>query len=255
MPKILVVDDEVRIRELLRKSFNMAGYEVVTVPSTQQSLELIFKEPFDLILLDVRLSLGESGISILKKIREFQRKVPVVVYSGVLTPELEIEARRAGANEVLSKDIDILQLVAQIGKIIKSKDSLFQWPSEKKEKIVLIVDDEEGIRRVLREFFNRKGYKTLEARNGEEAVQLVRSQKVSVALLDIKMPGMDGLTALTKLLEINPKLGVVMTTGIQDDEKVKKAIELGAYGYVLKPFDFLYLELVVMSKLIIAEGD
>jgi DNA-binding NarL/FixJ family response regulator len=69
------------------------------------------------------------------------------------------------------------------------------------------------------------------------------------------MPGMDGLTALTKLLEINPKLGVVMTTGIQDEEKVKKAIELGAYGYVLKPFDFLYLELVVMSKLVIAESD
>jgi len=254
MPKILVVDDEVRIRELLRKSFTMAGYEVVTVPTAQQSLELIFKEPFDLILLDVRLSLGESGISILKKIREFQRKVPVVVYSGVLTPELEIEARRAGANEVLSKDIDILQLVAQIGKIMKSKDRLFQGPSAKKEKIVLIVDDEEGILRVLREFFNRKGYKTREARSGEEAVRLARAEKISVVLLDMKMPGMDGLDTLKNLLEINPKLGVVMVTGVQDDEKVKKAIELGAYGYVLKPFDFLYLELVVMSKLIIAEN-
>jgi len=255
MAKILVVDDEVRIRELLRKSLDMAGYEVVTVPTAEQSLEFIFQEPLDLILLDIRLASGESGISILKKIREFQKEIPVVVYSGVLTPELEIEARTAGANEVLSKDIDILQLVAQIGKIIKAKDRLFQEPSKGKEKTVLIVDDEEGILRVLREFFNRKGYKTLEARNGEEAVQLVRSQKVSVALLDIKMPGMDGLTALTKLLEINPKLGVVMTTGIQDEEKVKKAIELGAYGYVLKPFDFLYLELVVMSKLVIAESD
>ena len=107
----------------------------------------------------------------------------------------------------------------------------------------------------MREFFNRKGYKTQEARSGEEAVRLARAEKISVVLLDIKMPGMDGLDTLKNLLEINPKLGVVMVTGVQDDEKVKKAIELGAYGYVLKPFDFLYLELVVMSKLIIAEGD
>ena len=67
------------------------------------------------------------------------------------------------------------------------------------------------------------------------------------------MPGMDGLETLPKLLEINPQLGILMASGVQDDEKVKKAVELGAYGYVLKPFDFLYLELVVMSRLAIAE--
>jgi DNA-binding NtrC family response regulator len=255
MAKILIVDDEARIRELLCKFLNMAGYEVVTVPTAEQSLELIFKEIFDLILLDVRLSSGESGISIMKKIREFQKEIPVVVYSGALTPELEIEARTAGANEVLSKDIDILQLVAQIGKIIKAKDRLFQEPSKEKEKTVLIVDDEEGIRRVLREFFKRKGFNVFEAESGEKALQIVRSEKISAVLLDMKMPGMDGLATLEKLLEINPKLGVVMVTGEQDDEKVKKAIALGAYGYVLKPFDFLYLELVVASKLTIAESD
>ncbi|MCK5178924.1 MAG: response regulator, partial [Candidatus Omnitrophica bacterium] len=95
---------------------------------------------------------------------------------------------------------------------------------------------------------------TLEAQNGEEAVQLARSEDLSVVLLDMNMPGMDGLATLEKLKKMNDKLGVVMITGDQDDEKVKKAIELGAYGYVLKPFDFLYLELVVLSKLVIAES-
>ena len=66
---------------------------------------------------------------------------------------------------------------------------------------------------------------------------------------------MDGLATLERLLEINPKLGIVMVTAVQDDEKIKKALELGAYGYVVKPFDFLYLELVVMSKLAIAESN
>ncbi|MFH0796481.1 MAG: response regulator [Candidatus Omnitrophota bacterium] len=124
-----------------------------------------------------------------------------------------------------------------------------------REKKILIVDDEEGVRQVLREFFKKKGYKILEAKNGDEALQLVSSEKISAVLLDINMPGMDGLTTLEKMLRINPKVGVVMITGDQDDEKVNEAISLGAYGYALKPFDFLYLELVVMSKLIIAEGD
>ena len=84
---------------------------------------------------------------------------------------------------------------------------------------------------------------------------MAQSEDPAVVLLDINMPEMDGLTTLKKLRDINAKLGVVMVTGVQDDEKVKKAIELGAYGYVLKPFDFLYLNLVVMSKLIIAESN
>jgi DNA-binding NtrC family response regulator len=253
--KILIVDDETRIRDLLRKAFTKAGYEVVSVPSAQQALELIFKEPFDLLLLDVRLSFEESGLSILKKVREHRKDVPIVIYSGIITPELDKEARKAGANEVLSKDVDVLQLVAQIGKIVKAKARIFQGFIGRAEKSLLVVDDEEGIRRVLREFFVRKGYKVFEAENGEKALQLARSEKISAVLLDIKMPGLDGIETLRRLLEINPKLGVVMTTALEDEDRVKKAIELGAYSYVLKPYDFVYLELVVMSKLTIAESD
>ncbi|MCG7851393.1 MAG: response regulator [Methanosarcinaceae archaeon] len=252
MAKILIVDDETHIRELLRKALTRAGYEVVSVPSAEQSLELIFKEPFDLLLLDVRLSSGESGLSISKKVREQQKDIPIVIYTGALTPELEKEAREAGANEVLSKDIDILQLVAQIGKIVKAKDKIFKSPLERRDITLLIVDDEEGIRRVLREFFVRKGYKVFEAESGEKALQLARSEKISAVLLDMKMPGMDGIETLKGLLEIDPKLGVVMATAVEDEDRVKKAIELGAYSYVLKPCDLMYLELVVMSKLTIA---
>jgi two-component system response regulator (stage 0 sporulation protein F) len=254
MAKILIVDDELRIRELLYKVLSKEGYQVITTPSAEQTFAYITREPFDLVLLDIKLA-GESGISILKKIRELQQKIPVIIYSGVITADLEKDARTAGANEVLSKTVEITQLVQQIKKFIKGKDRLFQDPSERLKKSILIVDDEPEIRNVLVSFFRKKGYKNIEeAANGEQALQLARSQMFSVALLDINMPGMDGLTTLKKLLEINPKLGVVMVTGRQEDENVNKAIEMGAYSYVLKPFDLLYLELVVMSKLDIAEG-
>jgi len=254
MAKILIVDDEVRIRELLRTALAREGHDVVSVPTAEQSMELIFKEPFDLLLLDVRLQ-GESGFSILRKVREFRKDIPVVLYSGSVTPELEQEAREAGANEVLSKETDCLQLAAQITKIAKAGKRILQDLTAQGERSLLIVDDEDGVRRVLREFFTRKGFTVFEAEGGEQALDIIRTKDISAVLLDMRMPHMDGLQTLKKLLEIKPKLGVVMATAEQDDEKIKKALELGAYSYVLKPFDFTYLELVVMSKLAIAGSD
>lgn len=253
MAKILVVDDEVSLRELVRTALSMEGHEVTTVPSADQALAIIFQEVFDVILLDINLG-AKSGISVLKKIRETQKDLPIVIYSGLLTPELEKEAMASGANEVLRKDVGIQQIVGQIGKVAKAKKYIFQDASEKKERSILVVDDEENIRRFLTEFFKTKEYRVLQAENGEKALELARSETFSVVLLDIDMPVMNGIATLPKLLEINPKLGVVMVTGNQDDEKVKKAMELGACGYVLKPFDFSYLEVVVMSRLAIAEG-
>jgi CheY-like chemotaxis protein len=84
---------------------------------------------------------------------------------------------------------------------------------------------------------------------GEKALALARDPDIAVVLLDVQMPGMDGLETLRKLLEANPRLAVVMATGDHGDDKVKKALALGARAYVLKPFDFAYLELEVLSRL------
>ena len=145
------------------------------------------------------------------------------------------------------------QLIKQINKIIKAKDRIVEELPIKQDNTILIVDDEENIASLLKRFFEKKGYKTLTAQSGAKAIELVKQEDIAVALLDIQMPGMDGLQTLEELLKIKPKLGVVMLTGLQEDEKVKKAIEMGAYNYVLKPFDFLYIELVIMSRLAIAQ--
>ncbi|MFC1807093.1 response regulator [Candidatus Omnitrophota bacterium] len=254
MANILIVDDEVQVRELLYNALKMQGYRVTTLPSAEQALEIIFEEPFDLVILDIEIG-QESGITVLEKIREGDKQIPVVIYSGNVTADIEKEARNAGANEVLKKDTGIILLVEQIGKIISAKDRISKGLSLNKEKIILIVDDDDNVRYITRSFFTNKGFKTIEARDGNEALELIGTENISSVLLDIEMPGMDGIATLEKLLEINPKLGVVMTTGVQNNEKVKKAIELGAYDYVLKPFDFMYLELVVLSKLAIAESE
>jgi len=253
MVRILVVDDEVHLRELMQKVLSGKGYAVTTVPTADQALAMAFREPFDLIILDIQLG-ADSGLTVLKSIREKNAKIPVVIYSGCVTPELETEARSAGATEVLRKDIGVQALAQQIETIVAARDRIAEGISVPKDLPVLIVDDQEKIRNLLKTFFESKGYRVVEASDGDQALAVVEKQAVAAVLLDIEMPGRDGLSTLPELFKINPKLGVVMATGVQDDDKVQQAIAAGAYGYVLKPFDFLYLELVVLSRLAIARG-
>ncbi|MCK5451162.1 MAG: response regulator [Candidatus Omnitrophica bacterium] len=258
MAKILIVDDEIQIREMLHKFLTSKGYAVTTMPSAEQALDILFREPFDLILLDLFLIDG-SGLSILKKIRAHNKSLPVIIYTESVTLGIKEQALAAGATEVLPKDIDIAILLRKINENTASPASTERkisaegsqpLPKEKAEKSILIVDDEESIRHILIKFFKTKGYGLQQAENGKKAVELVATgEKFSVVLLDIQMPEMDGITTLKKLLEIDPSLCVIMVTGEQADENVQKALELGASGYVLKPFDFLYLDLVVSSKM------
>ncbi|MCM8787614.1 MAG: response regulator [Candidatus Omnitrophica bacterium] len=244
MFKILIIDDDLGIRELLYKALSKRGFVVVTIPYLEQAEEIIFKELFDLIICDFKLMNG-SGINFLKKVRQYNQTIPVVIFSGVVTEELEKDAKKFGANYVFSKGIDIFQFVNEIEKILKIKDKDLQ----KQKFYILIVDDEEGIRRVLCEFCKNIGYETLEAKNGKEAIRIASSENISVVLLDMRMPEMDGMQTLQKLLEINPKLKIIMITAVDDEDKVKKTIEIGASGYLLKPFDFVYLELMLKSFL------
>ncbi len=254
MAKILIVDDSVNVRDTLRRTLAGEGYEVDSVPKAEQALEKISGRSFDLLIIDIELG-GESGIELLRKVRRRGARIPVVIYSGVLTVEREKEAREAGANEVLRKDIDILHLVAQIDRIVKAQGRISRGTAGRVKKPLLVVDDDDGCRRILRDFFTRKGYRVLEASNGADALRIANSEKVSAVLLDMTMPGMDGLATLQRLMEMDSRLGVVMTTATEEDTKVKQALGLGAYGYVLKPYDFMYLELVVLSKLAIAESE
>ena len=252
MFKILVVDDEVQMRDFFHRALTLNGYDAVTVPSPEQAYDAVGQQRFDLILLDFHMPM-ETGAVVVKKLRDSQNRVPVVIYSGYLSTQEEKEAREAGANEVLIKDIGIASIIKQIEKILQAKERIFEKP-EKKERSILVVDDEKSIRDLLKTFLKMKNYNVTEAENGEKALEIVAKENIPLALVDIRMPGMGGLETLKKLLEYNPKMGVVMVSGEQDNETVKKAVEQGAYGYIIKPFDFLYLELVVMSKLIIADN-
>jgi two-component system, response regulator PdtaR len=101
---------------------------------------------------------------------------------------------------------------------------------------ILIAEDETIIRLDLRELLERSGFEVVaEARDGEEAVALARSEAPDLALLDVKMPKLDGIDAARRILEERP-IPIVMVTAYGEQELVARAVEAGVFGYLVKPF-------------------
>ena len=114
---------------------------------------------------------------------------------------------------------------------------------------VLVCDDEELIRWSLAEHLGSEGYGTITATNGKECLDAVREHAPAVVLMDIKMPIMDGLTALRTLRETDPDLPVIMITAHGGVESAIEATRLGAKGYLQKPFDLREAGLAVRRAL------
>ena len=101
---------------------------------------------------------------------------------------------------------------------------------------VLIAEDETIIRLDLRGLLEGAGHEVCaEAKDGVEAVELARSRRPDVALLDVKMPRLDGIEAARQILDERP-IPIVMLTAYGQDELVSRAIEAGVFGYLVKPF-------------------
>ncbi len=102
---------------------------------------------------------------------------------------------------------------------------------------VLIVDDEESICVMLSAIVEREGFKVLAARDGDTALKTIRSEAPDLLLVDIKMPGMDGMEVMRQAKELDRNLPVVLITAHADVRGAVKAIKGGAHDYLAKPFD------------------
>src|SRR3954470_15847193 len=101
---------------------------------------------------------------------------------------------------------------------------------------ILVAEDESIIRLDLRSLLESAGFEVCaEARDGVEAVALARSEQPDLAILDVKMPKLDGIEAARKILDERP-IPVVMLTAYGQDELVSRAVEAGVFGYLVKPF-------------------
>jgi len=239
--KILIVDDELQIREMLYDLFLKKGYKIFTAPGGEEAIEIIKKENPDAVLLDIKMP-KMDGIETLKKARELGFKNKILMLTNMDDEEIEKKALLNGASGFLTKQLDLKMILKAEGGIL-----------EKKEYKVLVADDDPLICSLLKDFLIKKGFNPIIAMRGEEALKKIREDHPIVVLLDIKMPGMDGLMTLKKIKEINKHIGIIMITGVGDEDIAKEAMNLGAFDYIIKPVDLNYLETCLLTKVFLTD--
>jgi len=112
---------------------------------------------------------------------------------------------------------------------------------------ILITDDDSDLRELLTEAVKNWGYEVSVSKDGEEALRKLRMEHYDIVITDLMMPGMDGLTLLKKVKELDKEILVIIITGYATIETAVKAIETGAYDYIAKPFRLDELMIVIKN--------
>jgi excisionase family DNA binding protein len=124
-------------------------------------------------------------------------------------------------------------------------DEWFREHAASARSTVLVVDDEEAVRDVIAEALAGKQRDVLTAQSGEEALEIVKKHTVDVVLLDLSMPGLNGVDTFREIHALRPGLPVVIVTGYPDSDLMAKALEIGSFTMISKPVDTAQLQKTV----------
>jgi putative two-component system response regulator len=106
---------------------------------------------------------------------------------------------------------------------------------------LLVVDDEDSIRNALKKFLVQQGYEVATAATGDEALGVLHRQRVTGVLLDVNMPGINGVELVPQIVEIDPTIAILMLTAVNDATSAALCMQRGAYDYLIKPIDLGHL--------------
>jgi putative two-component system response regulator len=114
---------------------------------------------------------------------------------------------------------------------------------------LLVVDDEEAIRNALRRFLLQQGYEVATAAGGDEALAILHRQRITGMLLDVNMPGTNGVELVPQIMELEPTIAILMLTAINDATSAALCMQRGAYDYLVKPIDLGHLSRAIHQAL------
>src|ERR1043166_4169340 len=127
---------------------------------------------------------------------------------------------------------------ASVSKARSAEAQHSPWSSPMPKTKVLIIDDEKLVRWSLQQKLSKEGYEVESAPTGEEGLNLIREDGYDLVLLDLRLPGMDGLQTLREIKKLEREIGVVMLTADTGLAQAVECVRLGAHNYLTKPFEF-----------------
>ncbi len=237
--RILVVDDNLLNRKLACDLLAMEGYEVEQCEDADQALELLSRgAPPDLVLMDISLP-GMDGLTLTRRLKAdpaFAR-VPIVAMTAFAMKGDEQKALDAGCSGYISKPIDTRRLPEQVAKF------LADHTRQRAQLNIMIVEDHRFDMKLAGDCARLSGHVVLSNTSAESALESLRGNHPDVVLLDLNLPGMNGLE-FVRLVKGDPamrQLPIVAVTAYPDTFQRKQLMAAGCTAYLVKPIDMRQL--------------
>jgi DNA-binding NtrC family response regulator len=206
---ILLVDDNKKFLKSVAERTKLKGFNVFTASDGRQALDIAQKQPIHVAVVDQRMP-DMEGLVVITKLKELAPDVKTILLTGHGDEKLK-EASEALNSTYFDKQ-DMSRFWAFLSNLPLGNIN------------ILLVDDNVKFLNTLAERIRLKGYEPYTALNGHEAIEITKTTKIHMAVVDQRMPDMDGLVVITKLKEIDADIKTLLLTG-HGDEKLKEATE------------------------------
>lgn len=250
--KILVIEDNEQNRILMRQILKYHGYELLEAADGAAGLAMAREHMPDLILLDLQMPVmgGFAVIRELRKTPELSKLKVIAVTSFAMKGDRE-KALEAGFDDYVTKPIDTRKFIETVKNILPGENMMLKKP------VILCVDDEPANLKLLENILVPRGYEVVSAANGEDALQKIKTRTVDLVLLDLMLPGKDGLQVSRKIKD-NKKyrnIPIIILTAHSGVESYIKSLSNEVFAYFHKPFETEELVKIVRVALGQSETD
>lgn len=262
--KVLAVDDDAMMLGIMETALKDQGYQVETAQSGLVALEKAWNWAPDVILLDVIMP-DITGFEVAQKIKSDQKTsgISIIMVTGLGSIEDRVKGLEAGADDFLSKPFNLDELLVRVHSLARLKylqDKLAQkeaqCPSEiDKERsnrpVILVVEDDIRIVNICRNVLGASGYLIESAVDAEAALEAVLRLRPDLIILDLMLPGRDGLELLSELRKQDDAqaVPVIILTALGDLKTKIKGFYLGADDFLVKPLSSMELVARVKANL------
>jgi CheY-like chemotaxis protein len=253
---VLVVDDDPLNCQFVSRRLAREGYASSMASGGEAALEMMKRQHFDLILLDLDMP-GLDGLDTLKRIRANSSwsGTTVIMLSAHNDTSTIKQCLSAGAADFLVKPLVMPLVRNRIEQFLQPSTASVPQTGTAAESAhharILVVDDDRLNCRLMSQQLEKRGYVVIDATSGEEAIRKLSNEPVDLVLLDVNMPGMGGTEVLKHIRaeDLTRQLPVIMVTATHDVATMLECIDHGVDGYVSKPINFAALQNSIVSSI------
>lgn len=259
--RLLILDDDPEIVQQLSATLTAPGRDIVTAETVAEATDRLAEGPVDLLILDLVLK-DQDGRRVISELRRRAdtANLPIFVISGPFGKQLEAECYALGADAYFEKPVDPTVLDAAVSARLERQAAIrasqvglrrmslmaAMSPAQPVHPAgaqaaggtVFLVEDDELIASVVKHRLEREGFTVVHYADGAEAAAAAPGLEPVIAILDVKLPGMDGfeLLGLLRTMEGWAQVPVIILTALGDEKDLVRGFALGANDYILKPF-------------------